>query len=168
MINYHNITDCDMLNGEGVRVVLWVSGCEHACKGCQNPQTWSQTSGVDFDTDARRELISKVEQEFIDGVTFSGGDPLATYNRSTITNLAKVIKGLFPNKTIWVYTGYKYEDIKELDIMQYVDVVVDGKFNKENRERNPKVQWRGDDSQRIIDVQATRREGIIIERKDLY
>ena len=167
-MNYHNITDVDMLNGEGVRVVLWVSGCEHACKGCQNPQTWSKTSGIEFDSEAMKELLDKVGNDFIDGITFSGGDPLAHYNRDTITSLAKTIKSLYPTKTVWIYTGYRYENIQDLEIMEYVDVLVDGKFNQENREKNPKVVWRGDDLQRIIDVKKTRALGKITERTDLY
>lgn len=167
-MNYHNITNEDMLNGEGVRVVLWVSGCEHACKGCQNPQTWSKTSGIAFDEEAKRELFEKLENKYIDGITFSGGDPLAHYNREVVTDLARTIKNTMPKKTIWVYSGYKYEDIKDLEIMQYVDVLVDGKFDLENRQRNPRIQWRGDDSQRIIDVQSSRKENKVIERKDLY
>lgn len=167
-MNYHNITDCDILNGEGVRVVLWVSGCEHACKGCQNPQTWAKTSGIEFGEEAKRELLNKLDNEFIDGLTLSGGDPLAHYNREAMTTLVKEVKSLYPNKTIWVYSGYKYEEIEHLEVMRYVDVLVDGKFVQENREKNPNVQWRGDDSQRIIDVQRTRELGNIVERKDLY
>ena len=168
MIRYHNITDCDMLNGEGVRVVLWVSGCEHACKGCQNPQTWSKNSGIDFEFKDLQELYSKLDNPYIDGLTLSGGDPLAHYNREDMTALVEEVKSLYPNKTIWVYTGYKYEEIKDLEIMEYIDVLVDGKFVQENREKNPSVQWRGDDSQRIIDVQKTRELGSIVERIDLY
>lgn len=167
-MRYHNITNGDILNGEGVRVVLWVSGCEHACKGCQNPQTWSPKSGIEFDDEARKELIEKLQQDYIDGITFSGGDPLAHYNRETITNLAFCIKKFLPSKTIWVYTGHRYEDVKDLEIMKYIDVLVDGKFNLENRQRNSKVQWRGDDSQRIIDVQKTIETGQVVEREDLY
>lgn len=167
-MRYHNITNGDILNGEGVRVVLWVSGCEHACKGCQNPQTWSKNSGIEFDEQARQELFEKLDNDFVTGVTFSGGDPLAHYNRQTITELARYIKQAMPTKTIWVYTGYKYEDVKDLEIMNYVDVLVDGKFNIENRNLDSKVQWRGDSSQRIIDVKETIRTGNITERTDLY
>ena len=167
-MNYHSITKYDMLNGEGLRTVLWVSGCEHHCKGCQNPQTWDKNSGIEFDFKALVELMESLKNDDINGVTFSGGDPLATFNRNFITVIARLIKTFYPSKTIWVYSGYKYEDIAHLEVMKFVDILVDGEFNQENREHNPNVKWRGDDSQRIIDVVKTRETGQIVERKDLY
>ena len=99
-MKYHDITKCDMLNGDGIRVVLWVSGCSHACNGCHNQITWDASCGLDFNFNAKEELFKALSEEYVSGITFSGGDPLFVGNRSEITNLAKEIKSKFPNKTI--------------------------------------------------------------------
>ena len=88
-MNYHNITKDDMLNGDGLRVVLWVSGCTHCCDGCQNPETWEVSSGIEFDEAARKELFEALEPDYISGITFSGGDPLHPFNREEVLALAK-------------------------------------------------------------------------------
>lgn len=149
-MNYHNITKDDMLNGDGLRVVLWVSGCNHHCFNCQNPQTWDENSGIPFDNNAEKELFEALNKPYISGVTFSGGDALYPNNRSEITRLAKRIKAELPNKTIWLYTGYKYEEVKDLEIMQYIDILVDGEFIQELAD--PKLHWRGSSNQKIIDI----------------
>lgn len=146
-MNYHNITHDDMLNGEGLRTVLWVAGCSHACKGCHNQQTWCPTSGILFDEEAKREIYKSLESDYISGITFSGGDPLHPLNRETVTNLAKEIKELFPTKTIWLYSGYTYEEVKDLDIFNYLDVFVDGKY--EESKRCPDTPWIGSSNQVI-------------------
>ena len=114
-MRYHNITKEDMLNGDGLRVVLWVSGCNHACEGCQNPITWDICGGLPFDQAAHDELIEALDRDFISGITFSGGDPLHPQNIADVTALAKEIKARFPHQTIWLYTGYVYEEIKDLE-----------------------------------------------------
>ena len=114
-MNYHNITKEDMLNGEGLRTVLWVAGCNHYCKGCQNPETWDACGGIPFDESAKQEIMESLEPDYIDGITFSGGDPLYPGNRQTVTEIAKEIKQKYPEKTIWSYTGFLYEDVKDLD-----------------------------------------------------
>ena len=149
-MNYHNITKDDMLNGDGLRVVLWVSGCNHHCFNCQNPQTWDENSGIPFDDNAEKELFEALDKPYISGITFSGGDPLYPNNRNEITRLAKRIKTELPNKTIWLYTGYKHEEVKDLEIMQYIDILVDGEFIQELAD--PKLHWRGSSNQRVIDV----------------
>lgn len=148
-MNYHNITKCDMLNGEGVRVVLWVAGCQHACKGCHNPQTWNLNSGIPFDEGALQEIYAELDSPYTDGITFSGGDPLHPKNYHTILWLCTQIKQKYPNKTIWVYTGYTMEDVKYLysDILDYIDVLVDGKF--EEALRCPDTPWIGSSNQII-------------------
>lgn len=147
-MNYHNITKEDMLNGEGIRSVLWVSGCMHHCPGCQNPQTWSEHSGILFDEEAKKELIESLKPDYISGLTLSGGDPLFPNNREEILQLVKLVKELYPNKTIWLYTGFLYEDVKDLEIMKYVDVVVDGKFEQNLLDNS--LMWRGSSNQQII------------------
>jgi anaerobic ribonucleoside-triphosphate reductase activating protein len=149
-MKYHNITKDDQNNGDGLRVVLWVAGCEHHCPGCQNQETWDKENGLLFDEGAKKELFSELSKDYISGITFSGGDPLAIYNRAAILELAKEIKDKFPNKTIWCYTGYVYEDIKDelKDFLDIIDVLVDGPFVLS--ERNVSLEWRGSANQRVI------------------
>ena len=127
-MRYHNITTDDMLNGDGLRTVLWVAGCNHRCEGCHNTITWDINGGIPFDEDAENELFEKLKPDYISGITFSGGDPLHPKNRDEITRLAKKARLLFPKKTVWLYTGYTFDEIKDLEIMQYLDVLVDGEF----------------------------------------
>lgn len=159
-MRYHNITTDDMLNGDGLRTVLWVSGCEHHCPECQNPITWDPDCGLIFDEKAEQELFSALDKPYISGITFSGGDPFFPGNRDCITSLIKKVKKLFPNKTIWLYTGYKWEDISYIDEIQFVDVIVDGRFEKDLKD--VKLHWKGSSNQRVIDVKETLAQGKII------
>ena len=152
-MNYHNITKEDMLNGTGLRTVLWVSGCNHNCPGCQNPETHPEDSGIPFDKDALDELLNSLSPNYIEGLTFSGGDPLYPNNRSTVTDIAKKVKELYPNKNIWLYTGYLFEDIKDLEIISYIDVIVDGEFLIKLKDNN--LHWKGSSNQRVIDVKES-------------
>ena len=155
-MRYHNITKDDMLNGEGLRVVLWVSGCSHQYKNCQNPVTWDPEGGLFFDEAAKEELFAELEKDYISGITFSGGDPLFPGNRQDITALLKEIREKFPDKNIWMYTGFSWEEVSALEAMQYVDVLVDGKFVEELKDNQ--LHWKGSYNQRIIDVQKSLRE----------
>lgn len=159
-MNYHNIVHNDMLNGEGLRTTLFVSGCSHNCKNCQNPQTHKANSGIKFDEKAEKEFLKTLEDDFIDGVTFSGGDPLFYNNRTPIYNLCKKIKKDYPAKTIWLYTGYRFEDIKDLLAIKLVDVLVDGKFIEELKDEN--YHWAGSINQRVIDVQKSLKNNEVI------
>lgn len=153
-MNFHNITTEDMNNGDGLRTVLWVAGCSHHCNGCHNPQTWDPLGGVPFDDDAFNELIMKLGKDYISGITFSGGDPLYCDNRKSIGNLIKTIKDKFGDtKDIWLYTGFDWEEIYSLPFIENVDILIDGKFELENR--NISLKWKGSPNQRIIDVKAT-------------
>ncbi len=152
-MRYHNITTDDMLNGDGLRTVLWVSGCAHRCQGCHNPVTWDAECGLVFDAAAEQELFDKLSEDYISGVTFSGGDPLLPQNREEITRLARRVREQLPQKTIWLYTGYDWEEISDLDVIQYVDVLVDGRFEKSLFDA--KLHWKGSSNQRVIDVQET-------------
>ena len=159
-MHYHNITKDDMLNGDGLRVVLWVAGCAHACPGCHNPETWEADSGIPFDQAAKDELFAELEKDYISGVTFSGGDPLFPGNRETVGALCREIRQRFPDKTIWMYTGYRWEQVSELAILDTVDVLVDGRF--EQALADTALHWRGSANQRLIDVQRTRAAHEII------
>ena len=157
-MRYHNITKDDMLNGDGLRVVLWVAGCGHHCKGCQNPITWDPNGGIPFDDAAKAEIFEQLDKDYISGITFSGGDPLYEANRADVTALAKEIKERYPKKDIWVYTGYEWESVCDLELMDYTDVVVDGRFIL--AQRDVTLEWKGSQNQRVIDVkkdESTRR-----------
>ena len=148
-MNYHNITKDDMLNGDGLRVVLWVAGCEHHCKGCQNPCTWDKDDGLLFNDEAKAEIFEQLNKPYISGITFSGGDPLATYNRDEVIAFMKEIKEKYPDKTIWCYTGYTFEELtsQNADISP-IDVLIDGRFVEELADVT--YHWAGSTNQRVI------------------
>ena len=158
----NGIEQCSMTNGVGLRTVLWVSGCEHKCKGCQNPCTWDPNSGEDFTSEKKELLYKYLDNKYIKGITFSGGDPLHPNNRGEVGKLILDIKANYPSKDIWLYTGYTWEEVKELnlDYLRYIDVLVDGRFilNK----RNVNLRWCGSSNQRVIDVKESLKEGKII------
>lgn len=159
-MKFHNITKLDMLNGDGLRVVLWVSGCSHKCKGCQNPITWNENEGVLFDEAAMNEIREELKLEYVDGITFSGGDPLFLSNREAVGECILTLKREFPNKTIWLYTGYLWEEIKHLPFISAIDVIIDGKFVKELLDNN--LHWRGSSNQRVIDVKKSLQTGEVV------
>lgn len=154
IVNYHDIVKDNMLNGDGIRVVLFESGCTHQCPGCQNPQTWDKNSGIPFDSEAKQELFEALRKPYIDGITFSGGDPLATFNRDETLNLIKEIKDKMPDKTVWVYTGYTKEVLQQQDsvfmqdLLSQIDVLVDGPFVQEKL--NVNYEWAGSTNQRVL------------------
>lgn len=159
-MNYHNITKDDMLNGDGLRVVLWVSGCTHHCEGCQNPITWDLAGGLPFDEAAEEELFEALSRSHISGITFSGGDPLHPFNRQEVFRLMKKCKELFPEKTVWVYTGFLWEDVKDIEDIKYADVLADGRFVKELNDNN--LHWVGSSNQKVVNVQESLKENKVI------
>lgn len=159
-MNYHNITKEDMLNGDGIRVVLWVSGCEHHCKNCQNPITWDKNGGLPFDKAAEDELFEALNKPHIDGITFSGGDPLMPYNRKEIFRLIKKCRELYPEKSIWLYTGSKWEEIRDLPDLNLIDVIAEGEFVEALKDNN--LHWVGSSNQRVIDVKSTLEQNKIV------
>lgn len=152
-MRYHDITKDDMKNGDGLRTVLWVAGCSHCCKECQNPITWDPNGGLHFDEAAKEELFENLKQDYISGITFSGGDPLHCANRREVKELIDEIKEKFPNKTVWLYTGDVWENLYASELVKKIDVIVDGEFEVEKRDVN--LLWKGSSNQRVIDVQAT-------------
>lgn len=176
-MNYHNITHDDMNNGEGLRVVLWLSGCSHHCHNCQNPQTWNPDSGIKFDDNARKEIFDELSKDYIAGITLSGGDPLHESNIDEVLNLVNEIHVSFPQKTIWIYSGYEWYDIfyqpghfcqqmfdvnrfKQQEIISKCNVFVDGRYEENKRDITSK--WRGSSNQRVIDIQKSIEENKII------
>ena len=184
-MNYHNITTDNMNNGEGLRVVLWLSGCSHHCKGCQNPQTWDENSGIEFDISAKNEIFEELSKDYISGITFCGGDPLHESNLDNVLNLIEEIREQFPDKTIWLYTGYEYEEIMDYveqcdlsddygyqimmcnyeyetrqEIIKQCDVLVDGRY--EDNKRDVLLHWRGSSNQRVIDVKESLKQNKVV------
>lgn len=156
-MRYHNITKDDMLNGDGLRVVLWAAGCDHCCKECQNPMTWDPNGGLPFDEAAKQELFEALDKPYIAGITFSGGDPLHPANKADVRELIKEIKERFPQKTVWLYTGEVWENLYQDPIVAQLDVLVDGEFQIDKKDA--KLLWKGSSNQRVINVQATLRSG---------
>ena len=182
-MNYHNITYPDMNNGDGLRVVLWRSGCSHHCYNCHNPQTWDVNSGILFDESAKEELFRELGKDYISGITLTGGDPLHENNLDEVMSLIKEIRERFPSKTIWLYTGYvvklvehrmvdldynivcgysfmtenpsknAIDNFKRASIIGGVDVVVDGEYKEELRDVS--LHWVGSSNQRVIDIKKS-------------
>ena len=172
-MNYHNILHDDMRNGEGLRVVLFVSGCDHKCYNCQNPQTWDCNSGIEFDLAAKEEIFEQLNKDYISGITFSGGDPLYSENLHEIYSLVTEIKNKFPTKNIWLYTGFRYEDIIKSDyskdklrlgIISLCDILVDGRYV--DALADAKYHWAGSTNQRVIDVKKSLEKGCAIRWND--
>jgi len=150
-----NITTFDMNNGDGLRTVLWVSGCTHCCKECQNPCTWDINDGVPFDEDAKKELFDDLSDDSIQGITFSGGDPLHPNNKDEVGKIIKEIKSKYPNKDIWLYTGFEFKEVLNMNLsyLSDIDVIVDGPFQVMNKDLT--LKWRGSSNQNVIDVKKS-------------
>lgn len=177
-MNYHDIRTDDMLNGTGLRVVLFLSGCEHTCKNCHNLQTHNPTSGMKFELSNKEFLINELQHDYISGLTLSGGDPLHKENLDGVLDLVNQIRLLFGNsKTIWLYTGYEWfdiftrkdtcalqfldpHDIKRREIIRNCDVVVDGRFIQELADIN--YPFAGSTNQRLINVKRTLETGEVV------
>ena len=179
-MNYLKIEHEDVCNGDGLRVVLWLSGCSHHCYNCQNPQTWNPDSGIPFDESAKQEIFNELSKDYISGITFSGGDPLYENNLDEVLKLVKEIRISFHDKTIWLYTGYdfdllnsKYNEYKytpfaanadewltRWEIISNVDVLIDGEYIDEQRDIT--LKWRGSSNQRVIDVKQSLTQNKIV------
>lgn len=156
-MNYHDISHDNMQNGEGLRTVLWVAGCPHHCKGCQNPSTWDPEGGIIFDDAAWDELFDALDKDYCSGLTLSGGDPLSEWCRKVVSTIVAEFRQRygFGKKTIWVYTGYTMDELRKLKtdspalsyILKNVDVIVDGPYIEE--QRNIHRLWCGSENQRI-------------------
>lgn len=175
-MNYHKIEKTSIANGEGIRVVLWCSGCSLHCRGCHNPETWNLNSGKLFDEEAKQELFEALDKPYIQGITFSGGHPLEDANLDCIGNLIYEIKERFPDKDIWLYTGYTWDKVTmklgeivtnhsykrflRHTIIEKCDVVVDGAYIEEQRDIT--LKFRGSKNQRLIDVKKSLKENKVV------
>lgn len=151
-MKYSGIEYDDTVNGLGLGAVFFTQYCPHHCKGCQNTQTWNKNGGLEFSNMVIKDLFNYYESTpFASRLTISGGEPLSNIKLTTL--LIKGFKSKFPNKTIWVYTGFTYNQVKDLSIMKYIDVLVDGRYI--DKLRDVTLPFRGSSNQRIIDVQKT-------------
>ena len=151
MANYGNIKYCDIANGIGIRTSVFISGCTHHCKNCFNPETWDFNYGELLTPNVITKIIDSADPDYIDGITLLGGDPLCGRNAESALELCIEFKKRFPNKTIWLWTGYTLEEIQNSynkNILKYIDVLIDGPFVEEEYEYG--LQWRGSRNQRIL------------------
>ena len=167
-MNYEKIDKCSVSNGLGVRTVLWISGCNIHCKNCHNQSTWDFNSGIPFTDDTMQEILYDLSKPYIKGLTLSGGHPLDPHNAPEVLKIVKRVKMVFPNKDIWIYTGYVWEDIIKDDILKEIlkrtDVLVDGAYIDELRDIS--LPFRGSSNQRIIDVQESLKQNQVILWKE--
>lgn len=179
-MNYLKIEHEDVCNGTGLRVVLWLSGCSHHCYNCQNPQTWNPDSGISFDESAKQEIFNELSKDYISGITFSGGDPLHENNLNGVLKLIKEIRIFFPDKTIWLYTGFQFELLQSeyneysytpfandadewltrWEIINNVDILVDGRYIDEQKDLT--LKWRGSKNQKVIDAKQSIAQNKIV------
>lgn len=161
-MRYNKIRQMDISNGPGVRVSIFMQGCAFNCKNCFNPETHDFKGGKELDDKSINKLIDLSNHEYISGLSILGGEPLHPKNIDGTTKLAKIYKETYPDKNIWVWTGYKFDDeiLKDKEIFKYIDVLVDGQFEEELY--SPILKWKGSSNQRVIDVKKSLKQNKII------
>ena len=159
-MNFGKIIYNDVANGPGCRTSLFVSGCHRHCKGCFNEETWDFRYGEPFTDFTMRDIMQSLEKPQISGLTILGGEPLAVENIAEVMLICATSKLFHEDKTIWLYTGYTYEDIAGLPFLRHVDILVDGPFVEEKKDL--RLQFRGSSNQRIIDVQKSLKTGSVV------
>lgn len=166
---YGDIKNCDIANGVGVRVTLFVSGCTNRCEGCFQPQTWDFSYGQPFTRETEDKIIGMLKPDYIKGLTLLGGEPFEPENQRALLPFVKRVKEIYPNKNIWAFTGFTLEQLWEKEphprcevtdeLLSLVDVLVDGRFEKDKK--NLMLKFRGSENQRLIDMKKTRETGNI-------
>ena len=166
---YGGIKNCDIANGVGVRVTLFVSGCRNRCEGCFQPQTWDFSYGKPFTKETEDTIIGMLAPSYIKGLTLLGGEPFEPENQKDLLPFVKRVKEVYPDKNIWAFTGYTLEKLWEEgshprceatdELLSMVDVLVDGRFEKDKK--NLMLKFRGSENQRLIDMNKTRETGVI-------
>lgn len=168
-MNIAQIKTTDVINGPGVRLTVFVSGCTNRCKGCFQPQTWDFGYGIPYTEEIEAFIMKELEKPYYRGITFLGGEPFEPCNQSGILPLIKRIKEELPDKDIWAFTGNVYEDLlpggkrytKDTDaILDSIDVLVDGRFVEELKD--PRLKFRGSSNQRLIDMKETRKTNRVV------
>lgn len=161
-MRYNKIRKMDISNGPGVRVSIFVQGCTFNCKNCFNPETHDFAGGKEFTDETIARVLQLCENDGVEGLSILGGEPLHAKNIDGVTRLAKAFKQKFPQKTLWVWSGFLFENyVKEKEIVQYIDVLVDGQYVDELH--NPTLEWRGSENQRVIDVKKSLKYQKIVE-----
>ena len=158
-MNYMEIKKSDIANGPGVRVSLFVSGCTHHCKGCFNPETWDFEAGKPFDSLVEIDILNLLGRGYINGLTLLGGEPMEPQNRAVLLPFLKKVREKYPEKSIWCYSGYTFEELLEsgaAEILSFIDVLVDGEFILDKKDI--RLPFRGSSNQRILDVHASLAE----------
>ena len=166
-MHYSTIKDCDIANGIGVRITLFVSGCTNHCKNCFQPQTWDFDFGEPFTEDTEEKLLEMLKPDYINGLTLLGGEPMEPQNQRALVPFLKRVREAYPNKNIWCFTGFTYEVLKtdgshprcEVtdEMLSLIDVLVDGRYVDELKDLT--LQFRGSSNQRLIDMVKTRENG---------
>ena len=163
-MNYGEIKKHDIANGRGIRVSLFVSGCRHHCKGCFNPETWSFSYGKEYTSETEKEILESLKPDYIEGLSLLGGEPFEPENQPTLLNLVKNVRKEFPDKTVWCYSGYTFEELSGIipspafteitkELLSLIDILVDGEFILEKK--NISLKFRGSENQRILDVKKS-------------
>lgn len=152
---YGTIKPLDIANGPGIRVSLFVSGCRNRCKGCFNPETWNFKYGQEFTAETFYELKRLLDSDHVAGLSILGGDPFEPENRQTVEDICRLTKLYYPEKDIWMWTGYDFieDGLIDLPVMKYIDVLVDGRFEEDLKDL--RLKWRGSSNQRVIDIQES-------------
>lgn len=163
-MRYNKIRKMDISNGPGVRVSIFMQGCHFHCKNCFNAETWCFDGGNLFTDETIEHVLELCDHDYITGLSILGGEPMHPVNIKGSTKLAKLFKERYPQKTIWAWTGYTYDLLEKSEIINYLDVLVDGKYIDELF--NPKLKWRGSENQRVIDINKTRKSNKIILLED--
>ena len=169
-MNYCEIKPCDIANGEGVRVSLFVAGCSHHCPGCFNPETWDFDAGKPFSKSVEKEILELLKPGYINGITLLGGEPFEKVNQKGLIPLIRQIKKAYPDKTIWSFTGYVYDrdlipggraycEVTD-EFLDALDVLVDGPFVEVRKDIS--LRFRGSSNQRLIDMRETRSKGEVV------
>ncbi len=160
-MKYNIIRKMDISNGPGVRVSVFMQGCDFHCKNCFNPETWNFDGGKEFTQESIDEVINLCGKDHIKGLSILGGEPMHPKNIEATTKLAREFKEKYPNKNIWVWSGFKFdEELKDKEVLKYIDVLVDGRYVDELH--NPTLKWKGSENQRVIDVQKSLNSNKIV------
>ena len=159
-MRYNLIRKMDIADGPGVRVSIFMQGCQFHCKNCFNPETWDFNGGKEFNDEVIEKVLQLCKKDHIKGLSILGGEPMNPINREGTTRLAKKFKENFPDKNLWMWTGFKYEDLKDEEVFKYVDVLVDGQYKDELHD--PTLKWKGSSNQRVIDIKKSRENNEIV------
>lgn len=162
-MKYSQIRSIDISDGPGVRVGIYTQGCPFHCEGCWNEDTWDFNGGREIDDEVITEILSAASKEYICGISILGGEPLIHDNIDTLKQIVRLLKVIDASKTVWIWTGYLYEnlDSKQMSLLKLCDVLVDGQFEEEKKDLN--LKYRGSSNQRVIDLKKTIKSGKIVE-----